>query len=88
MCCIDLNNDTLKILGTHYSYNKIMKEEKYFFKTVTDIQRVLKIWKIKNLKLEGQIVIFKTIAISKIVFQSFITNVPKYVMNKKIEKAF
>ena len=28
---IDLNNDTLKILGTHFSYNKKLKEEKNFF---------------------------------------------------------
>ena len=28
MRCIDLNNDTLKILGTHFSYNKKLKEEK------------------------------------------------------------
>ena len=41
--CIDLNNDTLKILGTHFSYNEKFKEEKKFCKTVTDIQRVLKI---------------------------------------------
>ena len=36
------------------------------------------------------IVIFKTIAISKIVFQAFITTVPKYIVNelKKIENAF
>ena len=37
--CIDLNNDTLKILGTHFSYNEKLKEEKNFYKTVTDIQR-------------------------------------------------
>ena len=33
--CIDLNNDTLKMLGTHFSYNKELKEEKNFYKTVT-----------------------------------------------------
>ena len=38
MCCIDLNNDTLKKLGTHCSYNKGKKN----FKAVADIQRVLK----------------------------------------------
>ena len=32
----------------------------------------------RNLTLEGKLVIFKTIAISKIVFQSFITTVPKH----------
>ena len=80
--CINLNNDTLKILGTHFSYNEKLKEEKNFYKTVTDIQRVLNIWKMRNLTLEGKIAIFKTIAISKIVFQSFIATVPKHIINE------
>ena len=44
----------------------------------------------RNLTLEGKLVIFKTIAISKIVFQSFITTVPKNIINEleKIQKAF
>ena len=90
MRCIDLNIDTLKILGTQFSYNKKLKEEKNFYKIVTDMQRVLKIWKMRRLTLEGKIVIFKTIAISKIVFQAFITTVPKHIVNelKKIQKAF
>ena len=66
---IDLNNNTLKMIGTHFSYNKKLKEEKKS-KTLTDIQRVLKIWKMRNLTLERKIVIFKTKEISKIVFQS------------------
>ena len=33
----------------------------------------------RRLTLEGKIVIFKTIAISKIVFQEFITTVPKHI---------
>ena len=87
MRCIDLNINMLKILGTHSSYNEKLKEEKNF---LTDFQRVLKKWKMKNLTLQGKIVIFKTIALSKIVFQSFITTMPKYVVNKleKMHKAF
>ena len=44
----------------------------------------------RNLNLEGKIAIFKTIAISKIVFQSFIATVPKHIINEleKIQKAF
>ena len=30
MRCIDLNIDTLKISGTHFSYNKKSKENKFF----------------------------------------------------------
>ena len=52
MRCIDLNVDTLKILGTHFSYNEKLKEEKNFYKIVTDMQRVLKIWKMRMLTLE------------------------------------
>ena len=67
MRCIDLNVDTLKILGIHFPYKEKLKEEKNFYKIVTDMQRVLKIWKIRKLTLEGKIII-KTIAISKINF--------------------
>ena len=44
----------------------------------------------RNLTLEEEIIIFKTKAISKIVFQSFIATVPKYVVNEleKIQEAF
>ena len=90
MRCIDLNVDMLKILGTHFSYNEKLKEKKNFYKIVTDMQRVLKIWKMRRLTLEGKIVIFKTIAISKIVFQAFITTAPKHIVNelKKNTKSF
>ena len=90
MRCADLKNDTLKILGTHFSYNKKLKEKRYFYTSLTNIQRVLKIWKMINLTLEGKIVIFKTLAISKIVFQSMITPFERYIVNKleRIQKAF
>ena len=44
----------------------------------------------RNLKLEVKILIFKTIAISKIVFQSLTTNVPKHIVYEldKIQNAF
>ena len=45
--CIDLIIDMLEILGTHFCYNKKLKEAKSFCETVTEIQRVLKIWKMR-----------------------------------------
>ena len=68
MRCIDLKNHTIKIIGIHFSYNEKLKEEKNVYTTVKNIQRVLKIWKMRNLTLEGKILFIKTIAISKIVF--------------------
>ena len=84
MRCVDLKNHTLKILGTYFSYNEKLKEERNFYTTVTNIQRALKS------RLEGKIVILKTLAISKIVFQSMITPDPRQIVNdlKRIQKAF
>ena len=59
MRCVDLKNDTSKILGTHFSNNEKLKEERNLYKTVTNIQRVLKVWKMRNLTLEGKIVKLK-----------------------------
>ena len=83
MRCVDLNNDTFKILGTQFSYKERLKEEKNFHTAVTNIQRVLKIWKMRNLTLKGKIVIFKTLAIPKIVFQSLTTPVPRHIVDEK-----
>ena len=91
MRCIDLNIDKLKILGTHFSYNEKLKEQKHFYKIVTGMQQVLKVWKMRKLTPEGKTVIFKTIAISKIVFQAFITIVRKHIVNelkKKYKRLF
>ena len=89
MHCIDLNNYILKILATYFSYNEKLRKKK-FPKTVADIERELKIWEMRNLTLEWKNVIFKTIATSKIAFQSFITTVPKRILNEleKMQKAF
>ena len=78
MHCIDLNTDTLKILGTHFSYNKKLKDKKNLYNIVTDLQLVMKICKTRKLPLEGNIVIFKTIVISKIVSRAFIRTGPKH----------
>ena len=81
-CCIDLSNDTLKVLDTHFLYNEKLKEEKCFYNTLTVIQQALKIWEKRNFTLQGKIVIFKTIAVSTIVLESFILTVPKHIINE------
>ena len=89
MRCVNLNNDTLKVLGIHFSHNGKLKEGKKFYTIATNIQRVLKVWKIRNLTLEDKIVVLKTLAISKIVFQFLITTIPRHIINEleKIQKA-
>ena len=52
MLCIDLNINKYKILGTHFSYSEKLIEDKKFYNIVADIQRVLKIWKMRKITLE------------------------------------
>ena len=80
MRCIDLCNDVIKILGTYFSYNSRIKEECSFRKIVSNIQSVLNLWQYQNLTFEGRVVVFKSLAISKIVFQALIAPVPTHVI--------
>ena len=66
--CVDLVLDTIEILGTHFPYNEKLKEERNFCLIIANIQRVLKLWKLRNLTLEEKILILKTLALSKIIF--------------------
>ena len=66
MKCFDLCKDTIRITGVHFSYKKNKQDEKNVLEAITKIQNVLKIWMMWSLTLEGKIIVFKTIAISKI----------------------
>ena len=62
MECIDLTKNSVKILGIHFSYNKKIENEENFIKIIKKIENVLKIWRIRNLTIQGKITIFKTLA--------------------------
>ena len=60
-------------------------DDKHFIVTIEKIEKLLNIWRQRNLTLEGKVVIFKTNAISKIVHVSFLSVVPKEII-EKLEK--
>ena len=66
----------MKILGVFFTYNKNLQLENNFRKTVLSIERILKMWKRRNLILEGQIIIVKTLALSKVTFLSQVLVIP------------
>ena len=79
MKCIVLCKDTIRITGVHFSYNKTKEDEENFLEIISKVQNVLKIWRMQSLTLEGKIIVFKTLAISKIVFsQWWLKSQPKY----------
>ena len=42
---IDLTNNSMKILGIHFSYNKKIENEESFVKLIKKIENVLKNWR-------------------------------------------
>ena len=90
MECIDLTKNSIKILGIHFSYNKKIENEVNFIKFVKKIENVLKIWRLRNLTIQGKITIFKTLAISKVIHLGLVTNVPQVIIDQlnKIQKDF
>ena len=85
MKCTDLRINTVKILGIHFSYNKNSENDENFLKHITGIAKVLKLWRMRNLTLEGKVIVFKALTISKIVHVALITNIPKSKM-KELKK--
>ena len=73
---INFKKNTVKNLGVHYSYNKKLESEKNFKNHIQKIKNVLKIWRMRNLTLEGKITIFKTLAISKVIDLPSVTVLP------------
>ena len=61
---IDLAQETIKILGLHFSYNKKLIDKKSFVSHIKSIENLLQIWKMRTLSIERKINIFKALAIS------------------------
>ena len=60
---VDLTEESIRVLGVHFSYNKNICLQRNFIDVIKNIENVLKIWKMRNLTLSGKITIFKTLAI-------------------------
>ena len=56
---VNLDKDTVKILGTHFSYNMLLADSRNFAETISKIEEILSIWSYRALTLIGRISIFK-----------------------------
>ena len=66
--CINLKTKAIKILGIYFSYDKNIQFKNNFNKIITNITSVLKMWRLRNLTLESKIIIFKSLALSKLAY--------------------
>ena len=87
---INLMNETVRILGYHFTGNKTLQQENNFKKHTIKIENVLKVWRIRHLILEGKINVFKSLAISKIIHVLQVTPIFTDIINllNAIQKSF
>ena len=78
MQTVDLTKGAIKILDIYFSYNINLMNQKNYCKAITSIHGILKLWRMRNLSIEGKIVVFKTLAISKLVYLALFTVIPNH----------
>ena len=78
----------IKVLGVNFSYNQ--KLQKKIEKSITNMQQDLNLQRMRNITLEVKIIIFKTLALSRIVYLTVIASISKQLIEEiqKIKNVF
>ena len=79
---LNLTKETVKILGVYFSYYKKLEHNINFQSRIVKIESAQRLWHMRNLTIEGNGLVFKSLAISKIVHLSLITTVSHTIINQ------
>ena len=74
MKCVNLNNETVKILGVHLSHNKNFEQDKNFCEHIVKTENDLKLWRMTQLTLRGRIMVFKSLIASEVIIFYLLLN--------------
>ena len=87
---VNLNNETVKILGVCFSYNINFEKDKDFRKHIVEIENILKSWRLGQLTSEGKITVFKSLAVFKVIHLLLINKLHNNAIDLlyKIQKNF
>ena len=87
---VNLTSDKIKILGSYSSYCKDLSEKHNFLKVINKLKTCLHVWKSRELTLAEKILIFKPMALSKILYISTMKVPSKLVLEEldPIQKEF
>ena len=87
---VNVTRDAILILGIYFLLNINLMNQKYYCQAIINIHGILKLWWMNNLSIEGKIVVFKRLAISKLVYLALFTVIPNDITDKvaKIHKFF
>ena len=90
MKSLDVNKECIKVSGVHISYNKKLQDNNNFCDTVKNVFNIIRLWRMRQLSLEGKAIIFKSLAVSKIVYLALLTLIPNPVLEelKQMQETF
>ena len=79
MGSIDLMFNAIKILGVYYSYDKNFESLENFINLVLKVEKLLRLWRMRNLSIAGKITISKIVhlALVKVISNSVILKIDK-----------
>ena len=83
--------DSICALGIHFSYNEEIGLKKNFENKLSSVTTLLNLWFPRNLTLRGRIIILKTVALSKLIYNtSMLTPPDRFVkrVNQSIAQFF
>ena len=79
---VNLVDDKVLIPGVHMSYDVTLTEKCNFLNLITSMKEVLRIWESRGLTLAGRIQIFKSTALSKMVYMSTMLHPSKQTLDQ------
>ena len=86
MKCVHFNNETVKVLGVHFSDNKNLEQDKNFSEHIVKIKSILKLLRMRQLTLEGRITVFRSLAIPRVIRLSLITKLHNNIIDLMYKK--
>ena len=64
---VNLKTNKIKISGVYFSYKRSLENDENYRRYVINTKKLLKLWRMRQLKIEGKISIFKTLVLSTVV---------------------
>ena len=72
----------MKILAVHFSYKKQLEQEINVQCLIVKTENIVRLWRMRILTTEGNVLVFKSLVISKIFYLSLITALPHAIINQ------
>ena len=87
---VSLTSNCIKILGANFTYDTKLFHEKNYVACIKKLQKILQVWGMRFLSLYGKIIIFKSLAFSKIIYIASMATVPADIIKllENIHKDF